>query len=826
MRGASRLAALPRRRGARLRGDEHRRLRDESVGRRRGLRRAHRAAGASRRSAWRGSPSPQVARASAGLPPPGRATRRSRTRTSRSRAARSLTVRGTPVHSGRRLLLTDGTAEVPFVDDGTGQVVARWPLAETVKPPRRRALRRGRDPRVAGHRHRVDPRSRARRRRSRARRSASCSRARKTPPRSRSTTRPPTITGSARCISSCARPLARSDACSRGSTARRSPIAAATTCARAIPFIKKSHAPIEIRVEAKDNDPITGPKWGASEAITVVPPDVGEPEARRLAALVRLRDALVDALAWRLASRRAEGARRTRREFLDREARFDDDDERAPRDDARHVVRGRARARSPRGDAAWSHAQGEGGRLEPGPLAEHHGARRRREGDRAHRARRRRGRAGTGTEGHARGREGARRRRRRSRGRAARSRRSRPRRRAGIQRMDAAVMVLGGGGRAMMRLGALGRDLGEIVEMDLVRVDRAREGRRSPAHGARRAGSRGAPPSARSFVRLARRSSLACRRRVRRRSRGARRRRRRRGERRRAGLQRGRAGAREARRRARRSRRQGRAGARGRLERRGPEAALRGGEEARAEGPRRRASAPDRRRRKRLVDEQGRGRARARRADGEGARAGQRRRRRPERSQRDLRARRGEARRGARALRSLRRLERREDGRRGAQEPRRRAEVGRGQARGAAQEAPRSARAPSCASTATPRASSPRRHATSRRRAAIRRRCPPAALEALHDAEQAAREAANALKQGDAEKGLQRQREAQQKLEQARDALGDGEPERERRGRRPRASPRITPRSRRPTRTRGPRSSASASSRASVSRAAAASRTP
>jgi hypothetical protein len=55
---------------------------------------------------------------------------------------------------------------------------------------------------------------------------------------------------------------------------------------------------------------------------------------------------------------------------------------------------------------------------------------------------------------------------------------------------------------------------------------------------------------------------------------------------------------------------------------------------------------------------------------------------------------------------------------------------------------------------------------------------PPAALQALQDAEQAAREAANALKQGDAEKGLQRQREAQQKLEQAKDALGDGEGER------------------------------------------------
>src|SRR5205807_8081805 len=67
------------------------------------------------------------------------------------------------------------------------------------------------------------------------------------------------------------------------------------------PFFKKSHAPIEVRVEAKDNDPITGPKWGSSPSITVVPPEVGEPEALRLDALRKLRDAFVDALAWRMA---------------------------------------------------------------------------------------------------------------------------------------------------------------------------------------------------------------------------------------------------------------------------------------------------------------------------------------------------------------------------------------------------------------------------------------------------------------------------------------------------------------------------------------------
>jgi hypothetical protein len=55
-----------------------------------------------------------------------------------------------------------------------------------------------------------------------------------------------------------------------------------------------------VTIEAKDNDPLTGPKWGSSGAITILPPDVGEPEALRLAALRGLRDALVDTLAFRL----------------------------------------------------------------------------------------------------------------------------------------------------------------------------------------------------------------------------------------------------------------------------------------------------------------------------------------------------------------------------------------------------------------------------------------------------------------------------------------------------------------------------------------------
>ena len=65
-------------------------------------------------------------------------------------------------------------------------------------------------------------------------------------------------------------------------------------------FIKKSHVPVEVTVEAKDNDPITGPKWGGSAAITIVPPDVGEPQALRLEGVRKLRDRFVDSLSWRL----------------------------------------------------------------------------------------------------------------------------------------------------------------------------------------------------------------------------------------------------------------------------------------------------------------------------------------------------------------------------------------------------------------------------------------------------------------------------------------------------------------------------------------------
>ncbi len=63
------------------------------------------------------------------------------------------------------------------------------------------------------------------------------------------------------------------------------------------PFVEKSHLPVEVTIEAKDNDPITGPKWGKSAAIELRTPKIGEAERDRLLAFRAARDAYIDALA-------------------------------------------------------------------------------------------------------------------------------------------------------------------------------------------------------------------------------------------------------------------------------------------------------------------------------------------------------------------------------------------------------------------------------------------------------------------------------------------------------------------------------------------------
>jgi hypothetical protein len=65
-------------------------------------------------------------------------------------------------------------------------------------------------------------------------------------------------------------------------------------------FVRDAFVPVQVTIEARDNDAVTGPKWGRSAAITLVPHAVGEPEARRFEAVRGVLDAALDVLAGRV----------------------------------------------------------------------------------------------------------------------------------------------------------------------------------------------------------------------------------------------------------------------------------------------------------------------------------------------------------------------------------------------------------------------------------------------------------------------------------------------------------------------------------------------
>ncbi len=62
-------------------------------------------------------------------------------------------------------------------------------------------------------------------------------------------------------------------------------------------LLRRSFLPVEVTIEARDNDAVAGAKWGQSAAITIVPPGIGEGEAARYAALKEARGALIRAFA-------------------------------------------------------------------------------------------------------------------------------------------------------------------------------------------------------------------------------------------------------------------------------------------------------------------------------------------------------------------------------------------------------------------------------------------------------------------------------------------------------------------------------------------------
>ncbi|MEO7035538.1 MAG: DUF4175 domain-containing protein [Polyangiaceae bacterium] len=208
----------------------------------------------------------------------------------------AIAVRGVPLAQGRRLVLSDGTREVPFVDDGSGGVVARYVLngnAELrvaarfgtvlIRESEVIALEAVPDaaPEVAleGAPSRADLRDFDR----------------------RELRYEATDDHGLREIDLVLRaggredrrPLTRLDGevkLERGAYAIES----------SDPFLRRTFLPVEVSIEARDDDATAGVKWGKSAAITLVPVPVGEPEAARYQALVAVRDVLTDLLASEL----------------------------------------------------------------------------------------------------------------------------------------------------------------------------------------------------------------------------------------------------------------------------------------------------------------------------------------------------------------------------------------------------------------------------------------------------------------------------------------------------------------------------------------------
>jgi hypothetical protein len=383
-----------------------------------------------------------------------------------------VTVRGNPTRPSRHLFLSDSSTEVPFVEDGSGGLVARWPLVEStslhvvarfggvaIPEPSAISLRSIPDdppsvvlegaPRqvnlvdegqddipvkwVATDDHGLREvelvlRSGVREER---------------------------------------RVLVRLDGETRSESG-------GMLLKLRDPFLKMSHAPVQVTVEAKDNDPLLGPKWGSSAAIMLLPPQVGEPEALRIDGLRRLRDALVDSLAWRLTHDMPVQAAARKDLAAEDKRRADADDDRL-----QEVLReAYAGVRIP-------------SRLRAMIVAQQQKTRRAIDAEMRAAAVTSHSEVVRATERFALVVDAV------IRGLAFRDAREAARQLAdvaddlaagaiqmqdeaadsrsrGETRMGAATMVLEGGARSLKRLGMLGRDLGEIVVADLARVTRAR----------------------------------------------------------------------------------------------------------------------------------------------------------------------------------------------------------------------------------------------------------------------------------------------------------------------------------------------------------------
>ena len=208
----------------------------------------------------------------------------------------AIAVRGVPLANGRHLVLSDGKREVPFVDDGAGGVVARYVLNGDAQL--RVAARFGNvlipepdgvtleavpdaapEVLLEGAPDKIELRDFDRRE---LRYEASDDHG-------------------LREIDLVMRAGGRED---RRSLTRLDGETRLERGAYAIessdPFLRRTFLPVEVSVEARDDDALSGVKWGKSAAITLLPVPVGEPEAERYHALLAVRDALTELLATEL----------------------------------------------------------------------------------------------------------------------------------------------------------------------------------------------------------------------------------------------------------------------------------------------------------------------------------------------------------------------------------------------------------------------------------------------------------------------------------------------------------------------------------------------
>lgn len=208
-------------------------------------------------------------------------------------AGSTIVVQGVPEREGRQLVLLGAGREVPFVSDGMGGVVARWLLTDPVEL--RAAARFGQvlivEPQalklrpVADLAPRVELEGAPRQELLKdlqaleLRYSASDDHG-------------------LREVALVMRAGGREE---RRTLERLDGEAKQRTGAQALSprdtFLRRSFLPVEITIEARDNDATAGAKWGKSLGITLVPPGVGEAEATRLAAFRQARAALLAAYA-------------------------------------------------------------------------------------------------------------------------------------------------------------------------------------------------------------------------------------------------------------------------------------------------------------------------------------------------------------------------------------------------------------------------------------------------------------------------------------------------------------------------------------------------